>query len=402
MNSTRCLVFLILPLVALPILAEAAWKRHTIDNTSQGADGVRLADINRDQRLDVVTGWEEGGLVRAYVQPTREWVRRPWPQVTVGKVASPEDAVFVDLDHDGVWDVLSSCEGRTKSLFIHWSPRGSEPWRQATAWQTEAIPAAKGRESWMFALPLPMQGAEHTPIVLGSKGSNASVSLLIPASNTRNVADWTLVPIRSAGWIMSLRSFDFDRDGDLDILLSDRKGERSGVFWLENPGAEGLREPKSWKEHPIGAQGLEVMFLDLNEDAISRTISIVASVKPNRIFEFTRQPCSKHAWQGMPYDIEANTGTAKASHYADVDEDGNVDIIASSEHAVDGRIGVYWFSPRRSPNKTISQVHSISGPQGIKFDRLETIDLDGDGDLDVLTCEERDNLGVIWYENPTR
>ena len=28
------------------------------------------------------------------------------------------------------------------------------------------------------------------------------------------------------------------------------------------------------------------------------------------------------------------------------------------------------------------------------------IDLDGDNDLDVLTCEERHNLGVIWYENP--
>ena len=27
-------------------------------------------------------------------------------------------------------------------------------------------------------------------------------------------------------------------------------------------------------------------------------------------------------------------------------------------------------------------------------------DLDGDGDLDVLTCEEVGNLGVIWYENP--
>ena len=25
-----------------------------------------------------------------------------------------------------------------------------------------------------------------------------------------------------------------------------------------------------------------------------------------------------------------------------------------------------------------------------------------DGDLDVVTCEERTNLGVVWYENPTR
>ncbi len=46
--------------------------------------------------------------------------------------------------------------------------------------------------------------------------------------------------------------------------------------------------------------------------------------------------------------------------------------------------------------------HPISGPQGIKFDLVKLLDLDGDGDLDVLTCEERDNLGVIWYENPLR
>ncbi|MCA9412820.1 MAG: hypothetical protein KC944_16520, partial [Candidatus Omnitrophica bacterium] len=45
--------------------------------------------------------------------------------------------------------------------------------------------------------------------------------------------------------------------------------------------------------------------------------------------------------------------------------------------------------------------YSISGDKvGIKFDLLEMIDLDGDGDLDLLTCAERENLGVFWYENP--
>ena len=46
--------------------------------------------------------------------------------------------------------------------------------------------------------------------------------------------------------------------------------------------------------------------------------------------------------------------------------------------------------------------HEISGTEGIKFDRIELIDLDQDGDLDLVTCEERVNLGVIWYENPVR
>jgi hypothetical protein len=49
------------------------------------------------------------------------------------------------------------------------------------------------------------------------------------------------------------------------------------------------------------------------------------------------------------------------------------------------------------------QAHDISGPKGIKFDRMELLDVDKDGDLDILTCEERENgkgLGLFWYENP--
>ena len=33
--------------------------------------------------------------------------------------------------------------------------------------------------------------------------------------------------------------------------------------------------------------------------------------------------------------------------------------------------------------------------------KVRVIDVDEDGDPDVVTCEERDNLGVFWYENPT-
>ena len=44
----------------------------------------------------------------------------------------------------------------------------------------------------------------------------------------------------------------------------------------------------------------------------------------------------------------------------------------------------------------------IAGPEGAKFDRIELVDLDDDGDLDLVTTEERDGLGVVWYENPVR
>ena len=60
------------------------WPRHTIDDTSRGADGVRLRDVNADGHMDIATGWEEGRLVRVYLNPGPQEARRPWPMVHRG------------------------------------------------------------------------------------------------------------------------------------------------------------------------------------------------------------------------------------------------------------------------------------------------------------------------------
>ena len=54
---------------SLCLCSQADWTRHTIDGTLEGADGVRLADVNRDGWQDIVTGWEESGQVRVYQNP---------------------------------------------------------------------------------------------------------------------------------------------------------------------------------------------------------------------------------------------------------------------------------------------------------------------------------------------
>src|SRR5688500_14363007 len=118
-----------------------AWVRHTIDDSCRGADGVRLADANGDGLPDIATGWEEGGTVRVYLHPGRARVKERWPAVTVGAVGSPEDAVLADLDGDGAVDVVSCCEGKVRSVFVHWAPADRARYRDAAAWKTEAVPA---------------------------------------------------------------------------------------------------------------------------------------------------------------------------------------------------------------------------------------------------------------------
>ena len=86
----------------------------------------------------------------------------------------------------------------------------------------------------------------------------------------------------------------------------------------------------------------------------------------------------------------------------DIDLDGRLDLVFSCENATGEKSGVRWLSWKESPLDAAWTDYEISGPTGVKFDRLELIDLDADGDLDVLTCEERASLGVFWYENPAK
>ncbi len=377
------------------------WVRHTVDDTSRGADGVRLGDINGDGLPDVVTGWEEGGVIRVYVNPGPARAAQPWPRVTVGRVGSPEDAVFVDLDRDGLLDVVSSCEGSVQTVFVHWSPRSRARLLDDSAWTTQPIPATENRRRWMFCLPLEIDGRNGVDLVVGSKQRNAAVGWLQSPTDPRDLARWQWHPLFSAGWVMSLLAVDVDHDGDLDVVTSDRKGPGRGCYWLENPGA-GVSAFSRWRAHPIGGLGREVMFLtacDLDADAAT---DFVVAVRGGDLLYFRRRRRNPPAWQTYPISMPDGVGTGKAVAAGDVDLDGRVDLVVSCEHA-EQKVGVFWLSPRRSVFDPNWAAFNVSGSdEGVKYDLVQLLDLDGDGDLDVLTCEERDNLGVVWYENPTR
>ena len=378
---------------ALSVTA-APWKMHIIDNTSRGADGVRLKDINKDGLPDIATGWEEGGVIRTYLNPGPKKVKQPWPHTEVGKVKSPEDAVFTDLDGDGAVDVVSSCEGRTRTLYFHWAPDfGSKA--KVVKWQTQALPVTAGKQSWMFALPLQVEGG-GMDLVLGSKGGGATIGWLQSPKNPRDIKAWKYHPWYQAGWIMSLISHDMDNDGDLDVMASDRRSKTPGVLWLENPGTKAMKANPSlqWNVHHIGAVGKEVMFITISKDNV-----IHAAVRPNRIHVLQSNGDPRKPWREQVITYPSNNyGTAKAARAADLDGDGQTEIAVSCEAANGAKSGVFYL--KQIKGKWVD--HDIGGPKGIKYDRIELIDLDSDGDLDLLTCEERDFNAVLWYENPHR
>ncbi len=380
-------------------ILSSAWRRHTIDASSRGADGVRLKDVNSDGLLDIATGWEEGGVIRAYLNPGPARSAEPWPAVTVGSVRSPEDAVFVDLDADGAVDVVSACEGSVRTIWIHWAPRQKDRYLHAGAWTTEALPQSRSRGAWMFCLPLQVDGKNGIDLVAGAKGRNAQIGWFEAPGAARDLAAWTWHPLYDAGWIMSLVASDIDGDGDQDILASDRKGPSRGVLWLENPGT-GPAQTHPWPVHRVGGATKQVMFLsivDLDRDGLK---DVLTAVSGTELLYSRRTRAGFPSWENYTIRLPAGAGKGKAVAAGDIDLDGRPDIVFTCEHAKD-LSGVMWLSAPGRVTDPAWISHDISGSRaGVKYDLAELLDLDGDGDLDVLTCEEANNLGVIWYENP--
>jgi hypothetical protein len=140
---------------------------------------------------------------------------------------------------------------------------------------------------------------------------------------------------------------DVDADGDRDLVVG--HGHNFGLFWLEQQGgADGAR---SW----------------------------------------------------TPHTIDDSWSCAHAVLWGDIDGDGQNDLIAGKRYlGHDGRdpgetepLRVYWYGFDRGAKEwTRHEIH-FGGTVGMDLDP-KVVDLDGDGDVDLL-CPSR--AGLHWIEN---
>ncbi len=392
--------FLFFVLINLAVQAQQPWNYYVIDSVGSGADGIKLADINNDGRLDIATGWEESGVTKVYIQPEKDFLKHEWPAVIVGKTPHVEDAVFIDMNKDGRLEVLTCTEDHSQKIFIH-ELLENDPLNESN-WKQTILPASAGVMSWMYAEPLQIDGKNGMDLLAAGKGENAAIGWFEAPVGGR-WEEWHWHEISKVGWIMSILIEDMDADGDMDLVITDRKGKLSGCRWLENPGNYELQK-RHWKNHFIGARGAEVMFMcvrDMNDDGEMEII--VPERTGNTIRLFSKQ---KKFWKEKIIAVPENTGRAKSVEAGDINKDGVMDLVLSTNTLKDERDGLIWLDGLKIDASEGNQWKSVSGILMAKYDKVELLDLDGDGDLDILICEENngensEGLGVIWYENPT-
>lgn len=403
------------------------WKMHLIDpHPPSGADGVKMADVNGDGFPDLVTGFEEGGISRIYINPGFAKSKEYWKFVEL-PTPDVEDAVLVDLDNDGNVDLVTASEGNTNQIRFHWAPNwGDVEHSNSGKWKTHIVPATTDLSAWMFVVPIDMDGKNGVDLIVGSKrkkgetgNDKAVVGWLQSPENPRDIGEWKFHVLTTAGWIMSMEIRDMDGDGHSDIVISDRKNSsRTGIRWLKNPGKGSSELYEPWSSHFVADNLEEPMFHSSADLDGSGEMEIIVPDLYKGLAILTQKDDPMKHWDKhlIPYPNWAGN-RGKAVVAGDVNLDGKIDLVLSFEeegkvssipyeiYKTTGRYSVIWGSFERHPISGSWSFNKVSGLKGRKFDLVNLIDLDGDGDLDVITTDENEEetgLGVVWYENPIR
>lgn len=180
---------------------------------------------------------------------------------------------------------------------------------------------------------------------------------------------------------------DIDHDGDLDVLgAAPDAGSLGEIVWWENLGGTG----NSWTKHVVAdfPTAMSVHSADIDNDGDVDVVG--ANYNGSDIYWWENSDGGGLTWTS--HMISDTSSGARSVKTADVDDDGDLDVLSVA--LLDDDIS--WWENIGGDGTSWTE-HRLSDT----FDGASAIqagDLDGDGDLDILGGAQIDDR-IVWWEN---
>jgi hypothetical protein len=332
--------------------------------TSGDLDGDGDIDLVSSSAFDSDTVWWENqngdGLT---------WRREPVQDRFDNMVA--RHLITADINGDGALDLIYSSTGSDEAgWFENVNDDGS-------SWVKNQVDRVNGGR-----------------VAAGDIDSDGDIDLAVTGVRNDEVAWWENADGTGANWTKHslMTSFDFsegialgdlDRDGDMDIAAG--AGTTAGqIVWWENSNDYAT----TWTLRLIDdtfnfPRVVEILDIDRDGD-----MDIVATGSGSRVAVWLNENGNATIWS--KHKVEDNSISVESLDFADFDADGDIDILGGSF----GDDEVVWWENVRS-DATLWFVHQIvDNFDGVKA--VSAADINSDGDVDVVALGGIGDMLGYW------
>jgi hypothetical protein len=362
---------LLLTLLSITSFGEVSFEKIVLD-TRFVSEGVAVADVNRDGRLDILAGnvW--------YAAPSwKPHEIAPFQPVDGAKAYSNcFNSWAYDLNHDGWADQIVIGMPGEKAIWRE-NPKGQDkPWTEHPIWRSAC------NESPLF---VDLNKTGRPVLVMGY--DDDYLAWFEPARDP--YAEWVCHPISAAKGSGSQRYShglgvgNLRGDGAWEILTKDGYYARSSDSWKFNATS-------------LGDDCAQMQVYDVNKDGLA---DVVTSSAHNRgVWWFEQQKAGGFE----RHTIDETISETHSLALADIDRDGVMDIVTGKRvwaHGPAGDVGagepawLVWYRLERKPGGCTWTRHLIDTDSGVGTQVL-ALDVNRDRRIDLVVSNKK---GVFLF-----
>ncbi|MBN1424878.1 VCBS repeat-containing protein [Candidatus Fermentibacteria bacterium] len=377
---------------------------HKVDGFFQGMTvGYNpvptCGDIDGDGDHDLLVGLSEDGRLKFYVNTGTpdsavfsELQSQMW--FDVGLYAYPW---FADLDTDDDLDLLV---GRDGTGFFYYRNVGD-----VTAWQWQpdnAVFSGLAHTTyWNSPCLVDLSGDGNKDLVYGTAAGplNYYINTGSPSAPTWTVESGPFGGVIDVGGASSPFLFDFDGDGDLDLVSGTQLGN---IKYYQNTGSA---QTPAWEPDHARFSAIDHSIYSAiclgDADGDSLPDAVVGDMNGQLFFH-------RNTGTSFVFDESVlagiDVGYTSVPRLTDMDADGDLDLVAGNEAG-----NLFYFrntGDAEWPEWTLAPGF-FGGIDVGSYCSLTMGDLDGDGDRDLVTgnisheIQFFRNVAGMWIEDPT-
>ncbi len=351
--------------------------QQIITTNADGANTVYAIDIDGDGDSDVLSAsWGDDKI--AWYENINGNGAFGTQQIVASSVQGASSVFSIDIDSDGDMDVLSA-----------------SIWDNKIAWyeningignfdHQKIISSSANYACSVFAVDIDGDG---DPDVLSASKDDNKIAWYENTDGNGTFGDQQIITTNAEG-ASYVFATDIDGDGDPDVLSASDTDDK--IAWYENTDGNGTFGAQ--QIITTNADGANTVYaIDIDGDGDPDVLS--ASKYDNKIAWY--ENIDGTGTFGLQQIISSDVGGATSVYATDIDGDGDMDVLSASEIS-DYINKIAWYE-NTDGNGTFGAQQIIT----TNIDGANTVyatDIDGDGDMDVLSSSAND-YKIAWYEN---